>query len=63
MLGNDVVKQAALVRTLIGLAGQYAAVDENLTGRENLQMVGKLNHLAARRRGHPGRGTPRPSST
>ena len=30
---------------LIGLAGQYAAVDENLTGRENLQMVGRLNHL------------------
>ena len=45
VLGNDVVKKAALVRTLIGLAGQYAAVDENLTGRENLQMVGKLNHL------------------
>ena len=45
VLGNDVVKKAPLVRTLIGLAGQYAAVDENLTGRENLQMVGKLNHL------------------
>jgi len=45
VLGNDVVKKAALVRTLIGLAGQYAAVDENLTGRENLQMVGNLNHL------------------
>ena len=45
VLGNDVVKKAALVRSLIGLAGQYAAVDENLTGRENLQMVGKLNHL------------------
>ena len=50
MLGYDVQKKAALVRTLIGLAGQYAAVDENLTGRENLQMVGNLNHLAPRRR-------------
>ena len=38
-------RRPALVRTLIGLAGQYAAVDENLTGRENLQMVGNLNHL------------------
>ena len=34
-----------MVRSLIGLAGQYAAVDENLTGRENLRMVGRLNHL------------------
>jgi ABC-2 type transport system ATP-binding protein len=34
------------VRRMIGLAGQYAAVDENLTGRENLTMVGRLNHLA-----------------
>jgi ABC-2 type transport system ATP-binding protein len=45
VLGHDVAHQAALVRTLIGLAGQYAAVDENLTGRENLEMVGNLNHL------------------
>ena len=45
VLGHDVAKQAGLVRSLIGLAGQYAAVDENLTGKENLQMVGKLNHL------------------
>ncbi len=45
VLGHDVQKKAALVRTLIGLAGQYAAVDENLTGRENLRMVGNLNHL------------------
>jgi ABC-2 type transport system ATP-binding protein len=45
VLGNDVQKKAGLVRTLIGLAGQYAAVDENLTGRENIQMVGSLNHL------------------
>ena len=45
VLGHDVVRKAGLVRSLIGLAGQYAAVDENLTGRENLQMVGNLNHL------------------
>ncbi len=45
VLGNDVAKKASLVRSLIGLAGQYAAVDENLTGRENLEMVGNLNHL------------------
>ena len=45
VLGNDVQKKAGLVRTIIGLAGQYAAVDENLTGRENIQMVGNLNHL------------------
>jgi ABC-2 type transport system ATP-binding protein len=45
VLGHDVAKEAGLVRSLIGLAGQYAAVDENLTGRENLVMVGRLNHL------------------
>jgi daunorubicin resistance ABC transporter ATP-binding subunit len=45
VLGHDVTSKAGLVRSLIGLAGQYAAVDENLTGQENLQMVGKLNHL------------------
>jgi len=45
VLGYDVVDQADRVRTLIGLAGQYAAVDENLTGRENLTMVGRLNHM------------------
>jgi ABC-type multidrug transport system ATPase subunit len=43
--GFDVVGEAECVRTVIGLAGQYAAVDENLTGRENLSMVGRLNHL------------------
>jgi len=43
--GLDVVKDAAELRSQIGLAGQYAAVDENLTGRENLEMVGKLYHL------------------
>ena len=44
VLGRDVVRQPDEVRNLIGLAGQYAAVDENLTGRENLRMVGKLTH-------------------
>src|SRR3954471_4960283 len=40
--GLDVVRDAALLREKIGLAGQYAAVDENLTGVENLVMVGRL---------------------
>jgi daunorubicin resistance ABC transporter ATP-binding subunit len=48
VLGHDVVHQAAAVRRSIGLAGQYAAVDENLTGRENLRMVGRLTHLERR---------------
>jgi len=43
--GFDVVRDAAKVREQIGLAGQYAAVDENLTGFENLEMVGRLYHL------------------
>jgi ABC-2 type transport system ATP-binding protein len=43
--GLDVVKDAAALRSQIGLAGQYAAVDENLTGLENLDMVGRLYHL------------------
>ena len=43
--GLDVVDDAAELRAQIGLAGQYAAVDENLTGRENLVMVGRLYHL------------------
>ncbi len=43
--GLDVVREAAEVRSRIGLAGQYAAVDENLTGHENLEMVGRLYHL------------------
>jgi ABC-2 type transport system ATP-binding protein len=42
--GLDVVDDAAELRSRIGLAGQYAAVDENLTGFENLQMVGRLYH-------------------
>jgi len=43
--GNDVAGDAKRVRPLIGLAGQYAAVDELLTGRENLELVGRLYHL------------------
>jgi ABC-2 type transport system ATP-binding protein len=46
VLGHDVVAEADIVRRNIGLAGQYAAVDENLTGRENLRLVGRLTHLA-----------------
>jgi len=46
--GFDVVKQANQVRASIGLAGQYAAVDENLTGRENLRMVGQLFQISRR---------------
>ncbi len=48
VLGHDVVEHPRHVRSVIGLAGQYAAVDENLTGRENLHMVGRLNHLSSR---------------
>src|SRR5258708_18573091 len=44
ILGFDVCTHPQEIRTRIGLAGQYAAVDENLTGRENLIMVGRLAH-------------------
>ena len=53
VLGIDVAGAPQQVRERIGLAGQYAAVDENLTGRENLWMFGRLYHLPsaeARRR-------------
>jgi ABC-2 type transport system ATP-binding protein len=43
--GRDVVREAAAVRTIIGLAGQSAAIQEELTGRENLEIVGRLYHL------------------
>jgi ABC-2 type transport system ATP-binding protein len=46
VLGIDVAANPQAVREQIGLAGQYAAVDENLTGQENLRMVGLLSHLA-----------------
>ena len=45
VLGHDVVTAARRVRPLIGLAGQYAAIDANLTGQENLRLIGKLAHL------------------
>jgi ABC-2 type transport system ATP-binding protein len=45
VLGRDVTTEADEIRQLIGLAGQYAAVDENLTGRENIELVGRLYHL------------------
>jgi daunorubicin resistance ABC transporter ATP-binding subunit len=45
VLGRDVVRQAKDVRTQIGLAGQSATVDPNLTGRENLRLIGRLVHL------------------
>ena len=46
--GVDVQQDPNTVRSLIGLAGQYAAVDETLTGRENLVMVGRLYRLGAK---------------
>jgi ABC-2 type transport system ATP-binding protein len=49
--GLDVVDDAAALRAKIGLAGQYAAVDENLTGFENLEMVGRLYHLGRAKAG------------
>jgi ABC transporter DrrB family efflux protein len=47
VFGRDVVHDAAGVRELLGLTGQFAAVDEILTGRENLQMFGRLFDLSA----------------
>src|SRR5437588_11003823 len=47
VVGLDVVRDAEALRARIGLAGQSAAVDENLTGLENIQMVGRLYHLTA----------------
>ncbi len=48
VLGLDVTRDAEAVRERIGLAGQYAAVDENLTGNENLTMVGRLYGMSRR---------------
>ena len=51
--GIDVVKNSNKVRSLIGLTGQYAALDEYLTGKENLHMIGRLyrlSHLDIKRR-------------
>jgi ABC-2 type transport system ATP-binding protein len=48
VLGRDVVSDAPAVRRMIGLTGQYAALDEYLTGRANLIMIGQLSRLTAR---------------
>ena len=47
VLGNDVVTQAAEVRRVIGLTGQYAALDDYLSGRANLVMIGRLSRMTA----------------
>ena len=63
--GLDVVRDADALRTKIGLAGQYAAVDENLTGVENLTMVGRLygeRRASAKRRCCGGRSASRAST-
>ena len=49
--GHDVARQPRRVREVIGLAGQHAAVDDDLTGRENLFILGLMHHL-----GRPGAG-------
>src|SRR5216684_929048 len=43
--GHDLVREAAAVRRSIGLAGKSAAIQEELTGRENLEIIGRLYHL------------------
>jgi daunorubicin resistance ABC transporter ATP-binding subunit len=48
ILGIDVQRHPQAVREVIGLAGQHAAVDENLTARENLRLLGGLSHLPKR---------------
>jgi len=47
--GHDVVREPGKVRRVIGLAGQHAAVDDDLTGRENLLILGLMQHLGRRR--------------
>ncbi|MGO1949200.1 MAG: ATP-binding cassette domain-containing protein [Mycobacteriaceae bacterium] len=47
--GLDVVKDAAAVRRIIGASGQYATIDEELSARENLLLIGRLFHLGDRR--------------
>ncbi|MGH3317088.1 MAG: ATP-binding cassette domain-containing protein [Nocardioidaceae bacterium] len=49
VLGHDVTAEPGLVRRMIGLSGQYSAVDENLTGRENLWMFGRLYGLDSKK--------------
>ena len=57
--GFDVVEDAGPLRSVIGLAGQAAAVDELLTGRENLELVGRLYHLSKTERVERGSGCAR----
>ena len=59
VVGHDVVSDARALRRVIGLSGQNAAVDEHLTGFENLDMVGRLYHLGRTR----SRGSVRTCST
>ncbi|MEE1782363.1 ATP-binding cassette domain-containing protein [Streptomyces sp. SP17BM10] len=47
--GHDVARECEAVRRAIGLAGQHAAVDEGITGRDNLRLFGRLHHLGGRR--------------
>ena len=54
--GIDVIARPEEVRRVIGLSGQYAAVDEHLTGFENLDMIGRLYHLGKTGHAH-GRGS------
>jgi ABC-2 type transport system ATP-binding protein len=49
VLGHDVVSEAAAIRRLIGLTGQFAALDEHLTGRENLYLLARLRGLSRAR--------------
>ena len=51
--GYDVRREADPVRASIGVTGQFSAVDELLTGRENLRLMADLGHLAARPRRRP----------
>jgi ABC-2 type transport system ATP-binding protein len=46
--GHDVVRESSALRSVIGLTGQFAAIDGNLTGRENLVLVGRLYHMDVR---------------
>ena len=62
VLGFDVVRQAEQVRHVIGLAGQNAAVDPNLTGRENLRLIGRLTQLPRRQIESPTRPIPTPTT-
>ena len=61
--GYDVVREPAKVRSLIGLTGQFAAVDELLSGQENLYMIGRLLGMLGVGSERPGQGAARRPST